>query len=69
MSQLGQYYINEYDELGVLTGYEGGDVALIAWHRRNETGKMVFKGKELRYLPYLTPIEKVVADIMLGVEQ
>lgn len=66
MSQLGQYYINEFDELGVLVGYEGGDVAEVAWHRRNDRNKMVFKNKELRYLPYLTPIDKVVADIMLG---
>ena len=67
MSQLGQYYINDREELGVLTDYEGGDVAIVAWHRKVGK-KYVFKDKELRYLPYLTPIEKVVADIMLGVQ-
>jgi hypothetical protein len=68
MSKLGQYYINEYDELGMLTNYEGGDVALVSWHSRNNKGKFVFKNEELRYLPYLTPIDKVVADIMIGIE-
>lgn len=67
MSEIGQYYINQDNELGVLTDYAGGDVALVAWHRP-EGKKYIFKNEELRYLPYLTPIEKVVADIMLGVE-
>lgn len=67
MSKLGQYYINEHDELGVIADYPDGDVAIVAWHRKSG-GKMVFKQKELRYLPYLTPIDKAVADIMLGLE-
>lgn len=66
MSQLGQYYINEHDELGMLTDYPDGDVAVVSWYGRSDKGEMVFKGAELRYLPYLTPIEDVVADIMLG---
>lgn len=64
MSKLGQYYINEHDELGVLTEYPEGDVAVVAWYRKDRDGKRIFKNKELRYLPYLTPIEKEVADII-----
>lgn len=63
MSKLGQYYLNEYEELGVLTDYAGGDVALIHWFKRDNRGN-----KELRYLPYLTPIDKSVADIIKAVE-
>ena len=67
MSQLGQYYINEHDELGMLTDYPDGDVAVVSWYRRSDKGEFGYlSGAELRYLPYLTPIEDVVADIMLG---
>lgn len=66
MSQIGQYYINEHDELGVLVGYEGGDVSEVSWFRRDRYGNTELTRKELRYLPYLTPIDKAVADIMLG---
>lgn len=67
MSEVGQYYINEHDELGVITDYAGSDkIAVVAWYRRNDKGKRVFKNQELRYLPYLIPITKEVADIMIG---
>jgi hypothetical protein len=66
MSQLGQHYINEHDELGILVDYEGDDVAEVSWFRKDRDGKTKLSRKELRYLPYLTPIDKAVADIMLG---
>lgn len=67
MSQIGQHYINEHGELGVLVGYEGGDVSEIMWYRGDTEVKTLHK--ELRYLPYLTPIDKAVADIMLSLNE
>lgn len=64
MSKLGQHYINEHDELGIITDYPDGDVAVVSWFRK-DARYGVHRHTELRYLPNLTPIESAVADIML----
>ena len=65
-----EYYINEHDELGVRLTYDDDEVATIQWRRKDMFGKeWIFRHKEIRYLPYLTPIDKAVAEIMLSVDQ